>query len=130
MEPKILVCITPQSNGARLIDSAAAIARARAGELHILHIEKGNNVFHTAESPMLLQRLFEYGAERGGVVHAFCGDNVPDVMTGFARTEKIGVMVFGEPPAVPDGKPTIVDTIHAALPQVEIVIVRREAQSP
>ena len=129
MNPKILVCITPQSNSARLIDSAAAAAAERGGELHILHIEKGNNVFRTADSPILLQQLFEYGAERGGVVHALCGENIPGVIVGFVQTEAITSVVFGEPPATPDGRPTIVDSIRAALPRTEVVIVRREEVS-
>jgi len=127
MNPKILVCITPQSNGARLIDNASAIAKERGGELHILHIEKGNNVFNTAESPMLLQQLFEYGAERGGVIHALCGEDIPEVITGFVRAQKITAMVFGEPPAALENKPTIIDRVHYDLPHTEVVIVRREA---
>jgi len=123
---KILVCITPQSNSTRLIDKAADLAAAKSGELHILHIEKGNNLFFTAETPVLLQQLFVYGAERGGVVHGLCGDDIASTIKRFVRENEITCAVFGEPPATAVAAPSIIQRFRDELPMVETVVVPRE----
>ena len=41
---RVLVGITPQSNGKRLIDCANRVSVNVGGELHILHIQKGNDI--------------------------------------------------------------------------------------
>ena len=127
---KVLVCITPQSNSRRLIQKAAAIVAEKQGELHILHIEKGENVFAAPESPQMLQELFAYGSQFGGVCHAQCGENVPEVIEAFIRAEGIAAVVFGEPPvrgeAMKSAAPTIVERVHRALPLVEAIVIPRD----
>jgi len=129
MVQKVLVCITPQSNSTRLIDRAAALAEARGGELHILHIEKGRNLFLTAETPVLLQKLFAYGSERGGVVHGLCDEDVTACIKAFIQTNQITCVVLGEPAANAVGVPTIIQQVQEALPQVEMVMLNRENAS-
>jgi len=124
--PKVLVCITPQSNSHRLIQKAAAIAEEKQGELNVLHIEKGSNVFATKESPKLLQTLFEYSAQFGGTCHAVCGEDVPAAMVAFMKSERIACVVFGEPPVGQAGVPAIVETVQMALPQLEMRMIPRE----
>lgn len=96
---KVLVCITAQSNSKRLINQGAEIADQCNGELHILHVQKGNNIFHNSDTPRLLQHLFQYGSEKGGMIHAYCDDNIPESIAAFIEKEKVTKLVLGEPPA-------------------------------
>jgi len=73
---KVLVCITAQSNSKRLMDYGHDIAEKYEGELHILHVLKGDSVFNNPDTPALLQELFDYGSKEGGMIHAFCDENV------------------------------------------------------
>jgi len=126
--PKILVCITPQSNSTRLIDNGASLAAAQSGELHILHIERGDSLFQTDNSSKLLQQLFEYGSERGGITHGLCGTNISELIINFILTEQITSVVFGEPPVTPAAVPSVIEKTRIALPQVTFVVLQRGAQ--
>lgn len=95
---KILVCITAQENSKRLIQEGATLADAEDGELHILHVEKGNTIFQNTNAPLLLQELFRYATDKGGMVHVYCDDNVPESIAAFISREGITHLVLGEPP--------------------------------
>ena len=95
---KVLVCITAQSNSRRLIDAGAEVASKCSGELHILHVQKGENVFNNSETLHLLQQLFLYGSEKGGMIHAFCEEDIAGSIAHFVKEEKITRLVLGELP--------------------------------
>ena len=65
---KVVACITAQYNSERLIDTAAEVADKFNAELHILHVNKGTSIFNNENTPILLDKLFEYGSEKGGAV--------------------------------------------------------------
>ena len=129
---KILVCITAQSNSVRLIDRAAKVADENNGELHILHVLRGNNVFNNSETLALLQRLFMYGGGKGGMIHAFCNDDVCKSISDFVLEENITKVVLGEPPSenVKKSKKhteSFFDKIVKSLPKsAQIIIVEKE----
>lgn len=133
---KVLVCITAQSNSRRLICIAAKTADEVNGELHVLHVEKGNNIFQNENSPKLLEELFAFATEQGGMVHVYCDDNIPQSIADFIAREKITRLVLGEPPkefAKGAGKNSRNELTHilAAMPQrVEVLIVKREEEFP
>lgn len=95
---KVLVCITAQSNSERLIDSAALIADESNAEFHILNVNKGTSIFNNSGTPQLLEELFEYGSERGGMVHMLCSENVAKSIGDFIKEYNITDIVLGEPP--------------------------------
>lgn len=128
---KVLVCITAQSNSKRLINKGASVADRVNGELHILHVQKGNNILNNNEAPRLLQQLFEYGTEKGGMVHAYCDDNIPESIAAFIAKEKITKLILGEPPkAIKQDKKHTENQFNKIMHQmsnaVEIIIVGRE----
>lgn len=128
---KILVCITAQSNSKRLIDKGAQVADKRNGELHILNVQKGNNIFHNEDTPRLLEELFNYGTEKGAMVHAYCDDNIPESIALFIQKEKITRLVLGQPPKdLQKNLPCNVNQFHRIIermPQkIEVVIVGKE----
>lgn len=131
----VVVCITPQSNSKRLIDAGAEVAAKCQGSLHILHVQKGDSIFHNEETLRLLERLFRYGSQKGGMIHAFCDNDIPRCIAKFVSEEKITHVVIGELPkemqkkAIKGKGENQFDKILKVLPQgTEIVIVKREEE--
>lgn len=121
---KILVCITAQSNSHRLIDKGNEAAQKNNGTLHILHVEKGNDIFKSSDK--LLQELFNYASTLGGIVHGLCSDDVVQTIMQFIKGEEITHIVLGEPPAAENIKPLDIDAIlRDKMPHLEIIILRR-----
>lgn len=127
---KILVCITPQSNSRRLIDHAYHLSERCAGELHILHVEKGDHIFVRSDSSEILQGLFDYGSELGGVVHAICGEDIPLAIQTFVKEQKISHIVLGEPPEdAPHTSGSIIESLYQRMPYLKIEILKRHPQT-
>lgn len=130
LNKKILVCITPQSNSKRLIDYAYDISKKNSGELYILHVEKGNNIFMRTESSAILQELFDYGSELGGVVHAVCGEDITDTIQSFVKEQEITCIVLGEPPEnAINPSNSIIEKLNLMMPYLKIEILKRETDA-
>lgn len=127
---KVLVCITAQSNSKRLINKGAEVADKLNGELHILHVQKGNSIFNNSETPKLLQELFQYGSEKGAMVHFYCDDNIPESIASFIHKERVTRLVLGEPPCQTVSKKEFDVQFHkiisALIKDMELIIVGRE----
>ncbi|MEA4816877.1 hypothetical protein SDC9_193633 [bioreactor metagenome] len=95
---KVLVCITAQSNSKRLIDMAASKADELNAELHILNVQKGTSIFNDKDMPARIQELFSYGTEKGGMIHAYCDEDIPGIIGSFIEREKITHIILGSPP--------------------------------
>ena len=95
---RVLVCITAQCNSKRLINEGAKVADAANGELHILHVQRGDSIFNNADTPRLLEELFAYGAKRGGMIHFYCDEDITECIGRFVKNNGITKMVLGEPP--------------------------------
>lgn len=130
LRKKVLVCITPQSNSKRLIKCGAQVASEASGELHIVHVERGKNIFATDGTAELLQGLFDYAAEFGGIVHGLCGENITATIVKFSREEMITDLVLGEHST--DYRPSadnITALITEKLPYINIHVLEREKDS-
>ena len=126
---KVLVCITAQSNSKRLMDCGHSIAEENEGELHILHVLKGDSVFNNPDTPVLLQELFDYGSKEGGMIHAFCDENVPRSIGNFVKNEKITTIILGEPPREMKKPETHFKNIVKEMPDnVELIILNRKEE--
>jgi len=127
---KVLVCITAQSNSERLIDAAAMVADKNNAEFHILNVNKGTSIFNNSMTPILLEKLFEYGTERGGMVHMLCSENVSKSIGDFINEYGITIIVLGEPPkkARKSAKESEFESIYDVLNNcgAEIVVIKRE----
>ncbi len=95
---KVLVLVTPQKNGLRLIDYGFSMALANDGELHILHVQKGNSIFDGNDTLKRLQELIDYGSRLGACIHVQCDNNVADFVGKFLKKEKITCVILGEGP--------------------------------
>ena len=128
---KVVACITAQYNSESLIDTAAEVADRFNAELHILHVNKGSSIFNNENTPMLLDKLFEYGSEKGGMVHMLCSDDVAQSIGDFIEEYGITKIVLGEPPRFVEKriqKASEFGKIEKILKKcgVEIIIVKRE----
>jgi len=103
------------------------VAKGATAELHILHVERGKNIFNTGESAQLLQNLFDYASDFGGIVHGLCGENITATIVKFIRDEMITHLVLGthsdEYKASTDD---ITALISSKLPYINIHICARE----
>lgn len=127
---KVLVCITAQSNSKRLIDIAAENADRLNAELHILNVQKGTSIFNDKDMPRRIQDLFSYGTEKGGMIHAYCDEDIPGIISSFVRNEGITDIILGRPPKRPDAHArgeNQFDSIIARLPgKARLIIIERE----
>jgi len=119
---KVLVCITPQANGMRLIDKGHEISLHINAELHILHVEQRNSIFFTDESAQMLDNLFRYGSERSGVVHAVCAQDPFSAIQRFIREEVITDVVLGESPE-PDSD--FAQRLKTAMPYIHLHVITK-----
>lgn len=128
---RVAVCITAQHNSQRLIDEAAGYADAQNAELHILHVNKGTSVFNNEQTPILINSLFEYGSEKGGMVHLMCSEKVAETIGEFIEEYKISTVVLGEPPEISEKNKKKVESEFDKIEKVikkhrtQLILVRR-----
>lgn len=135
---KVVICITAQSNSKRLIDYGAKVAKDCGGEFHILHVQKGDNIFNNHETLRLLQQLMIYGSHRGGFVHAFCDTDIAASIGAFVQAQGITKVIMGEEPKNPmqsaqskKKKESQFQKIVSHLPdEAELFIVGKEDELP
>ncbi len=125
---KVLVGITAQTNSKRLIDKGTEVSKEKNAELHILHVQKGDNIFFNEDAPKLLQRLYQYGSEHGGQIHALCGEDVGQVIIDFIKENEITCIVVGERPKdiVIPKENDLLEKIKEIAESIEIVVLKRE----
>ncbi|MEA4973872.1 MAG: hypothetical protein VB119_11985 [Candidatus Metalachnospira sp.] len=127
---KVLVCITVQSNSEKLIDAAAVVADKNNAEFHILNVNKGRSIFNNSKTPTILEKLFEHGTERGGMVHMLCSDNVAQAIHDFIKEYGITIIVLGEPPknVHKSADESEFESINDVLNKcgAEIIVIKRE----
>lgn len=117
---KILVLATAQKSSLRLIEYGAALAAECDSELHILHVQQGDNVFQGNESLQLLENLAEFGYRQGGILHLACEQDVAAYIGQFAAQEKITQVILGRPRTQGAGKKKRInqfERILGALPE-------------
>ncbi|MGE4215024.1 MAG: hypothetical protein AB7E42_09685 [Anaerotignaceae bacterium] len=131
---RVLVCITAQCNSKRLINEGAKVADQANGELHIIHVQRGDSIFNNADTPRLLEELFDYGAKRGGMIHFYCDEDITECIGRFVKEKGITKMVLGEPPMnsistqkeIEKKLGVVLNNIH--LPLDVVVVKRNEAE--
>lgn len=125
---KVLILVTAQKNSLRLIDYGFSLSLADDGELHILHIQKGNSVFEGKDSLKRLQELVDYGGRLGACIHVQCDNDVAGCIANFVAKEEITRVILGEAPQEKRQKELGEwDRIIESIPEeVKINVVARE----
>lgn len=122
---KILVCITIQQNSKRLIKKGYELAKENNGELHIIHIRKGETIFETPDSSLLFEELFVYGSELGGEVHFLCSTDIPNTICEFINQNAITHLVIGKPPitSIDSNTSSVYEQLLQLLNHVEVCVL-------
>ncbi len=123
---KILVGITIQENSRRLINTGYLLSKKLAGELHILHIRKGDSIFETPDDTSLFEELFAYGSDLGGQVHFLCSNDVPDTIHQFIVDHEITHLVVGKPNNKLKDCPNLYEKIKETVDAIELISLDRE----
>lgn len=124
---KILVCITIQENSKRLMKKGYDLANSTDGELHIIHIRRGETIFETPESSHLFEELFIYGSELGGQVHFLCSTDIPHTISDFITQNAITHLVIGKPPTCTNEMASNVFEKLVKLPKpIELCVLDRQ----
>ena len=106
----------------RLIDKGHEISLRISAELHILHVEQCNSIFYTDESAQMLDKLFSYGSERNGVVHAVCSQDPFAAIKRFVREEVITDAVLGESPDTDSG---FAERLKSEMPYLHLHVIEK-----
>jgi len=117
----VLVCITPQTNGKRLIDKGAQVVDN--DKLHILYMQRGDSIFLSESSGSILEELFDYGKSKGGIVHFISGNHFLKGLQKFALEHSIGHFVMGEPLHGSVTKEKLEKSIQEYIPNALVSIV-------
>ena len=128
---KVLVCITIQHNSKRLIKKGYEMAREINGELHILHIAKGDSIFTEAKNGSLLDGLFKYASQLGGEVHFECSNDVTQYIASFINDHHITCLVLGETLRNSLQKlfsKTIESSLESRISNLRIVVLERDTK--
>jgi len=104
----------------RLIDKGHEISLHSDAELHIFHVEQNDCVFHTEESAKMLDTLFRYGSERGGMVHAKSAQDPFDAIKRFIMDKGITDLVLGESP---DNKAGFSAQMYRVMPHIRLHVI-------
>lgn len=123
---KILVCITIQENSKRLIHTGFELAESIDGELHVLHIRKGETIFDNPDSSKLFEELFVYGSELGGEVHFLCSSDVIRTISDFISHNAISHVVVGKPPTSMVSPHNVFEELHSTLQGTKLIVVDRD----
>ncbi|NLI88900.1 MAG: universal stress protein [Epulopiscium sp.] len=125
---KVLVCITIQENSKRLIKKGYEIAKENNGELHILHIAKGESIFTEPKNGSLLDDLFKYASELGAEVHVECSTDVTKCIASFIKNHDMTYLVVGESLRNSLHKFLLKDiekTLESQIPNTKMVVLKR-----
>ena len=128
---KVLVCITIQHNSKRLIKKGYEMATKIGGELHILHIAKGDSIFTESKNSSLLDELFKYASELGATVHFECSNDVTKCIGSFIKDHSITCIVLGETLRNALQKlfsKNIETSLESQMPNVRIIVLGRDAK--
>jgi len=128
---KVLVCITIQHNSKRLIKRGYEMANELGGELHILHIAKGESIFTESKDGSLLDELFKYASELGAEVHFECSNDVTKYIASFIKDHAITCIVLGETLRNALRKllsKNIETSLESKIPDVQIVVLERDTK--
>lgn len=122
----ILVCLSPSPSNARLIRTAARMARAFKGRLTALYVETPGAAGMDAADKKRLQDNIHLAEQLGASVETTYGEDVPYQIAEFARLSGVSKVVIGRSTAArywPFGKPTLTERLIADAPNLDIYVI-------
>lgn len=127
---KVLILVTTQQSAMHLMDFGYALAQAKKSEMHVLHIQKGGNVFGDESMLQSLSTIVNYATKLGACIHLQCEEHVAEYIAEFVAKEKIETVVMGESATeIPKGIENEKEKILALLPdEANVIVVPRKTK--
>lgn len=125
-EEHILVCLSSSPSNAKIIRTAARMARAFKGSFTALFVETPGTAEMDDEDKKRLQENIHLAQQLGAAIETVYGEDVPYQIAEFARLSGISKIVIGRSSAARKGifsKPTLTDRLIAAAPNMDIHVI-------
>lgn len=91
----VMVCVTDQKVCEKLIFNGLEILESSPGEMHVLHVSKGD-VLNDEKSSNALEYLFEICNKYDASMTVLKSDNILNTLHSFATKNSIDVIIMGE----------------------------------
>lgn len=125
-EEHILVCLSSSPSNAKIIRTAARMARAFKGSFTALFVETPGTAEMNDEDKKRLQENIHLAQQLGAAIETVYGEDVPYQIAEFARLSGISKIVIGRSSAARKGifsKPTLTERLIAAAPNMDIHVI-------
>lgn len=122
----ILVCLSSAPSNARIIQTAAAMARAFRASFTALYVKTPNDEHMPGENKERLQNNIHLAEGFGATVATVCGDDIPFQIAEYARLSGVTKIVIGRSVVAkkrPVWRPTFVEQVIALAPNIDIHII-------
>lgn len=128
----ILVCLSPSPSNAKIIRTAARMARAFKGSFTALFVETPGTAAMNESDKKRLRENIRLAGQLGAVIETTYGDDVPYQIAEFARLSGISKIVIGRSTATRKSifsKPTLTERLIATAPNLDIHVIPDAAVS-
>ena len=125
-EEHILVCLSSSPSNARIIRTAARMARAFRGQFTALFVETPDTAAMEETDKRRLRENTRLAQQLGASVETSFGEDVPYQIAEFARLSGVSKIVIGRSTAArrwPFGKPTLTERLIVAAPNLDIHVI-------
>lgn len=125
-EEHILVCLSSSPSNARIIRTAARMARAFRGSFTALFVRTPGAAAMSPEDQERLRGNMRLAEQLGAVIETSFGDDVAYQIAEFARLSGVSKIVIGRSAATRKrlfGKPALTERLIAAAPHLDIHVI-------
>ena len=122
----ILVCLSSSPANAKIIRTAARMARAFRGSFTALFVETPGTASMRAEDKRRLQENMRLARQLGAAIETVYGEDVPFQIAEFARLSGVSKIVIGRSTAARRGifgKPPLTERLIANAPNLDIHVI-------
>ncbi|MBP3312166.1 MAG: sensor histidine kinase KdpD [Butyricicoccus sp.] len=121
----ILVCLSSSPSNAKIIRTAARMAKAFRGSCTALFVETPHTAMEKADQNRLRENM-RLAQQLGAAIETTYGEDVPYQIAEFARLSGVSKIVIGRSTAARKGifsKPTLTDRLIASAPNLDIYVI-------
>ena len=122
----ILVCLSSSPSNAKIIRTAARMARAFRGTFTALFVETPGTKAMNEENKKRLRENMRLAQQLGAAIETVYGEDVPYQIAEFARLSGVSKIVIGRSTATRKSifsKPTLTERLIASAPNLDIHII-------
>lgn len=122
----ILVCLSSSPSNAKIIRTAARMARAFRGSFTALFVETPATAAMREEDKKRLRENIRLAQQLGAAIETSYGEDVPYQIAEFARLSGVSKVVIGRSTAARKSifsKPTLTESLIAAAPNLDIHVI-------